>query len=196
MSELLPRLILIGRGFKAIRLKIGYPRIKYAAEEILEPPIVSKESYGCGTDCIIQVNKQPSIPCLGKNLIAESPQSPDFGTVIGTVNGRGYITAACGSLAERRDFFRFRMTGVVLAGARLLALGFRRRFLGHDLVAPVMTRRRDYRGFLCDLVLSLGVAEQLMAYGTGPVFNIAVRIACRVRFLRFCQAVDVNQFRD
>ena len=64
------------------------------------------------------------------------------------------------------------MAGVVFAGARFLALGFRRRFLGHDPFAPVMTRRRDYRGLLCDLILTLGVAVKFPVR-VRPVFLVS-----------------------
>ena len=88
------------------------------------------------------------------------------------------------------------MGGVILAGSGLLAFGFLRGGLGHNPFAPVMSLGVDNGFIRRDDVLAFGVAEQLAATGTSPVFNVAVRLAGRRHRRRLCQTVRMRSRSD
>ena len=57
----LPNAVLIWRGGKALRLKIGNHAVQSAPEEALEPAAVTEKPNRSGTQRIIKTDKQPSI---------------------------------------------------------------------------------------------------------------------------------------
>ena len=90
---MLPCSVLIRRGLKAVRLKPGDHLIQSVAEELLEPLTVLNEPYRRRVNCAIQADKQATVPRLSKNVIAETAKRPDFGTIVGAIDGCRHITA-------------------------------------------------------------------------------------------------------